>query len=186
MLKVSIIPPWLSLLSSAKRKESKLGSSRLVQLATIGTDNKPRVRTVVFRGWSKSFQMLIYSDKRSQKFDELALNNNVEICWLFFKSKCQFRFRGKSTIDLRKEHLLHWDQLSDKSKAMWNWPCPGEQFVLDQINDKSINAKQGISDNFAVLKIEIIEVDQLLLSNPVHIRRRWIRKNKWNEERINP
>ena len=87
---------------------------------------------------------------------ELALNNNVEICWLFYKSKSQFRFRGKLRIDLSNENLRHWDQLSDKSKAMWNWPCPGEQFVLDQINDKSINAKQGISDNFAVLKIEII------------------------------
>ena len=180
------MPPWLSLLSSAQRKESKYDSSNWIQLATIGTDNTPRVRTVVFRGWSKSLEMLIYSDKRSQKFDELALNNNVEICWLFYISKCQFRFRGKSKIDLSSENLRHWDQLSDKSKAMWNWPCPGDQFVSDHLNEISFSAKQEISYNFSILKIEINQVDQLLLRKPVHIRRRWLRKNEWIEERINP
>ena len=180
------MPPWLSHLISAQRKELKLGSSSWIQLATIGTDNTPRVRTVVFRGWSNSYEMQIYTDKRSQKFSELALNKNVEICWLFFKSKCQFRFRGKSTIDLSKENLLYWNQLSDKSKEMWSWPCPGEKFVFDQIKNKSITAIKEISDNFAILKIDITHVDQLLLRKPLHIRRRWIRKREWIEERINP
>ena len=180
------MPPWLLQLSSAKRKESKFHSSSWIQLATVGRDNTPRVRTVVFRGWSNSFEMQIYSDKRSQKFDELAFNNNVEICWLFFKSKSQFRFRGKAKIGLSKDNLPHWDQLSEKSKLMWSWPCPGDHFVNDQIKDISVNPKKEISNNFAILKIEINEVDQLVLRNPVHIRRRWIRKDEWNEERINP
>ena len=180
------MPPWLSQLSSFQKKESKLYSSRWIQLATIGTDNTPRVRTVVFRGWSKSYEMQIYSDKRSQKFEELESNNNVEICWLFFKSKCQFRFRGKSKIDLSKENLRHWNQLSDKSKKMWNWPCPGEKFVTDQIKDISVYSKDEISSNFAILAIEISQVDQLVLRHPVHIRRRWILNNDWIEERINP
>ncbi len=186
MSNVSVMPTWLSLLSSAQRKESRFDSSNWIQLATIGTDNTPRVRTVVFRGWSKSLEMLIYSDNRSQKFDELSLNNNVEICWLFFQSKCQFRFRGKSTIELSSENLSHWDQLSDKSKTMWNWPSPRDQFVFGQLNDISFKANKEISNNFSILKIEIIQVDQLVLRKPVHIRRRWIRKNEWIEERINP
>ena len=152
MSNVSIMPPWLTLLSSTQWKEAKYGSSNWIQLATIGTDNTPRVRTVVFRGWSKSLEMLIYSDKRSQKFDELALNNNVEICWLFFKSKCQFRFRGKSTIDLSRENLRHWDQLGDKLKAIWNWPCPGDKFVFDQVSDISFNTNLKILNNFCSFK----------------------------------
>ncbi len=77
------MPPWLSQLSSALKKESKLISSRWIQLATIGIDNTPRVRTVVFRGWTDSYEMEIYTDKRSQKYYELNLNDNVEICWFF-------------------------------------------------------------------------------------------------------
>ncbi len=111
-----------------QRKEAKLNSSVWVQQATIGVDNTPRVRTVVFRGWSDNYEMQIYSDRRSEKFNELDLNNNVEICWLFSISKCQFRFRGKSKLDLGNDCIRHWEQLSDKSQSMWGWPCPGEHF----------------------------------------------------------
>ncbi len=34
-----------------------------MQLATVGIDNTPRVRTVVFKGWSESYEMQIYTDK---------------------------------------------------------------------------------------------------------------------------
>ena len=180
------MPPWLSQLRSVQRKESKLDSSRLLQLATIGIDNNPRVRTVVFRGWSKSYEMEIYTYKRSQKNHELNLNNNVEICWLFSRSKCQFRFRGTSTIELDKYNLLHWEKLSEQSRLMWSWPTPGNQFSLEKTNDVSVKSNKELSDNFTVLKIQINHVDQLLLRKPVHIRRRWIRANDWKEESINP
>ena len=39
------MPPWFVQVSSAYRKESKLNSSRWIQLATIGIDITPRVRT---------------------------------------------------------------------------------------------------------------------------------------------
>ena len=77
------MPPWLSHVRAAQRKESRIDPLGLVQLATIGTDNTPRVRTVVFRGWSQTYEMELYSDKRSQKYYELDLNNNVEICAYF-------------------------------------------------------------------------------------------------------
>ena len=56
--------------------------------------------------------MEIYTDSRSQKYDELELNNKVEIRWLFSRSKCQFRLRGKSRIDLGENKWRH---------------CPGEK-----------------------------------------------------------
>ncbi len=180
------MPPWLSQLRSAQRKESKFYSSSWVQLATIGIDNKPRVRTVVFRGWSKSYEMEIYTDKRSQKNNELNLNNNVEICWLFSKSKCQFRFRGTSRNALDKYNLLHWEKLSDQSRSMWSWPTPGNHLVVEQNNDLTVKSNKELSNNFTVLMIDINHVDQLLLQKPVHVRRRWIRANDWKEESINP
>ena len=97
------MPTWFSLINYYQEKESEMNSSRWLQMATVCPDNTPRVRTVVFRGWTDSFEMIIFTDKRSQKVGELELNNNVEICWLFPKSKCQFRFRGNSKIDLGKD-----------------------------------------------------------------------------------
>ena len=181
-----IMPPWISNIISAQRKESKINSSKWIQLATIGLDNTPRVRTVVFRGWSESYEMEIYTDKRSQKYYELILNNKVELCWLFSKAKCQFRFRGTSRFEINDEKLIHWNQLNDKSKKMWSWPCPGDPFIFYDKNDLSRNEKEEPSNNFTLLKINITEVDQLLLHKPIHIRRMWTLKNKWVEKRINP
>ena len=59
------MPPWFSQFSNALKNESKLVSSRWIQLATIGIDNTPRVRTVVFRGWTKFNEMKVISDNRS-------------------------------------------------------------------------------------------------------------------------
>ena len=100
----------------------------------------------------------------------------MEVCWLFSKSKCQFRFRGTSRIELGEERKPHWDQLSEKSKSMWSWPSPGDHFVYDQTKEFYVKEKEEISNNFAILKIDIFHVDQLILHNPIHIRRRWIRK----------
>ena len=180
------MPPWLFLINAAQRKELKSISSRWVQLATIGIDNTPRVRTVVFRGWSRYYEMEILTDKRSQKFNELDLNNNVEICWFFSNAKCQFRLRGKSSIDLGKDTFRHWKQLPESSKSMWSWPCPGESFVPESNNNLELDKNEGMPDNFSLIKIKIHYVDQLTLYKPIHIRKRWILKDTWIEERLNP
>ena len=168
------MPPWLAQLVSAQRKETDILSTKWIQLATVGLDKTPRVRTVVFRGWSDTYEMQILTDKRSQKFYELDLNNNVEICWLFLKSKCQFRFRGTSRIDLSDDRLRSWDKLDDHAKSMWGWPEPGKKISSETIENSFLT--NSVIDNFILLKINITLVDHLLLSKPIHIRRRWIKK----------
>tara|TARA_Y100001968_G_C19267029_1_gene672241 strand:- start:248 stop:790 length:543 start_codon:yes stop_codon:yes gene_type:complete len=180
------MPPWLSHISNAQRKESNISSSRWIQLATIGLDNIPRVRTVVFRGWSESYEMEIFFDKRSQKFQQINFNNNVEICWLFSRCKCQFRLRGISKIVLGKDNLQYWNQLNEKNKSMWNWPKPGNVYVPEVNRDLKSKSVELLPENFALLKVDITHVDQLLLNKPIHMRRKWIKKQKWIEERINP
>ena len=62
-------------------------------------------------------EMEIYIDKRSQKYRELDLNKDIEICWLLLRSKGQFRLRGTSRIEIGKNTDLHWEKISDKSKS---------------------------------------------------------------------
>ena len=89
------IPMWRQELKAARKKEGKLPSSRWFQLCTINGNNEPRLRTVVFRGWQTESSILIFTDRRSEKVAQLKLNSNAEVLWLFFKSKSQFRFKGK-------------------------------------------------------------------------------------------
>ena len=178
--------PWISEVDFYQNKESYINSLRWVQLATIGLDNYPRVRTVVFRGWTDTYEMKILTDKRSQKFFELESNNNVEICWLFQESMCQFRFRGKSRIDFSKDTIYHWEKLDYRSKSMWNWPTPGTKFELNNNNEILIEKNRIYNNNFILLKIKFFYVEQLVLNNHIHLRRKWIKDNGWIEELINP
>ena len=180
------MPPWFSAINSYQKKHSNLNSSRWVQMATIGLDNTPRVRTVVFRGWNKEYEIEILTDKRSEKFKEIEMNNKVEICWLFPKSKCQFRFRGVSKIDEGNDALAHWENLSPNAKSLWAWPRPGDIYEKDSFSPSEITEETAKLNNFIVIKIVVNQVEQLLLQKPVHIRRRWLRDSNWIEERINP
>ena len=85
-----------------------------------------------------------------------------------------------------KDKLRHWEKLNEESKTIWSWPTPGDFCGFDQEKNLSVKKKEDPFDNFALLKIEINQVDHLVIKKPIHIRRRWIRKNEWLEELINP
>ena len=174
---------WLSEINYYQKKEKEEHLNRLVQLATVSQDNSARVRTVVFRGWTKFNEMKVISDNRSKKIEEVKSNNYVEICWFFPTSMCQFRLRGRLKIDTSEDTINHWNLLDDKAKSMWGWPRPGAP-VNKGIDKDKLSKVQF--DNFILLKIDISYVEQLIIKRPKHIRKRWIRNNGWIEEDINP
>lgn len=83
-------------------------SSSYMSLATIAVPSdglpSPRVRTVVFRsfagehhtdslGWTSEC-LVVGTNRRSQKWQELALNGHYESCWYMNGTGEQFRLRG--------------------------------------------------------------------------------------------
>ena len=86
------LPSWRQSLKASQSKEGKLASNRWIQIANVSKNNQPRLRTVVFRGWLDSTTMLFYTDKRSEKYIDLESNKYIEVLWLFFKTKSQYRF----------------------------------------------------------------------------------------------
>tara|TARA_Y100000589_G_scaffold281075_1_gene277815 strand:+ start:981 stop:1529 length:549 start_codon:yes stop_codon:yes gene_type:complete len=177
------LPLWRQKLKASQSKEGKLSSNRWIQIANVSQNNQPRVRTVVFRGWIDSTTMLIYTDKRTEKFKDLKLNNNIEVLWLFYKSQSQYRFKGNA-YEVEND-AKYWDNLSEKTKMPWFWPSPGEK--LDPVKD-FLSIKDCVSkpNNFSVLKIIINEVDLLKLENPVHKRYIWKEKDNWECMEVYP
>ena len=177
-------PSWRQDLKSSRKKESKSPSSRWIQLATVSDKNEPRLRTVVFRGWHTDSSMIIFTDRRSEKIEHLNSNPNAEILWFFFKSKSQYRFKGK--ISELRDNKNYWDTLSEKSKSSWFWGSPGEK-----INQKVQSAYGTLSnlpksENFVVLNFEIDSVDLLKLEQPIHKRYLWEKIKQWEKIEINP
>jgi len=176
-------PLWRQRLKASQSKEGNLVSNRWIQLANVSENNQPRVRTVVFRGWLDNSTMLIYTDKRSEKYEDLKNNDNIEVLWLFFRTKSQYRFKGR--ISELKDNDKYWDNLFNRSKDQWFWPSPGK--VIDQKNDISlIDNKLAKPNNFSVLKIKINEVDLLKLEKPLHKRYIWKEIDNWKCIEVNP
>ena len=69
---------------------------------------------------------------------------------------------------------------------MWAWPRPGDIYEKESFLPIEITAGTLRLNNFILIKIVVNYVEQLLLKEPVHIRKRWLRDSDWTEERINP
>ena len=176
------LPEWRLAIKSSNNKEGKSISKRWVQIATASKDNLPRLRTVVFRGWSETQSMFIYTDRRSEKINDINNNNNVELLWLFPKSKSQYRFKGKA-YEI-KENIKFWNNLSENSKATWFWPNPGKP--LSQKSAYDTPKKLERPETFTVLEVKINYVELLKLERPIHKRCCWSKKYGWKRFELNP
>ncbi|KAA8516196.1 hypothetical protein F0562_019375 [Nyssa sinensis] len=91
--------PWKQLLLNALESNSNLKHASFFQLATIGSNGGPSNRTVVFRGFQEnSDKILIHTDCRTRKIDDLKHCPVAEICWYFTDSWEQFRINGRIDI----------------------------------------------------------------------------------------
>ena len=176
------LPEWRLAIKSSINKEGKSVSKRWIQISTTSKDNLPRLRTVVFRGWSDAHSMLIYTDRRSEKINDLNINNNVELLWLFPKCKSQYRLKGQA-YEI-KENIKFWNNLSENSKETWFWPNPGGK--LSQKSEYITPKKLEKPDTFTVLQVKISYVELLKLERPIHKRCSWGNNNGWKRIELNP
>ena len=64
---------------------------------------------------------------------------------------------------------------------MWGWPCPGDKYVAETNKTIVFDNQSNNFDNFILLKVNISQVDQLILNDEFHIRKKWIKKDSWVE-----
>lgn len=184
------LPPWRPLLRAARQREGRSPMARWLQLATVAADGTPRVRTLVFRGWSAASQLELLTDGRSAKLEELQANPAVELCWLLPRARCQFRLRGQVQIlpaePAGPEHQHHWQALTPGGRALWGWPTPGDPFRASEAFPAELPADTPIPASFVLLRIALQQVELLDLSAHPHRRRRWCAATAWTETTLNP
>ena len=181
-------PVWLQQLKHAIRGNRRDAHNRYVQLATLGLDGKPRVRMVVFRGFSLAeVSFFIITDARSEKVKELAQCPDVEVSWYFTQTREQFRLQCSAVThnhgtdaDLHRDAL--WKGLSDAAKAQFFWPEPG----LPSGEGESLDITAHPPETFVVIECSPQRVDHLVLAK---IQRRTLSDltaSGWTEVSINP
>ena len=184
------LPPWRPLLRGARQREGRSPQARWLQLATLGLDGAPRLRTLVFRGWAGPAELDLLTDGRSSKAAELVEEPRVELCWLLPKARSQFRLRGRR-LQLSPERYQavrgqHWQQLHPGARAQWGWPEPGAPFDAGSSFPAELADGIPLPGCFEVVRIAIEQVELLELSGLPHQRRRWRADQGWIEQRLNP
>jgi len=185
-----LLPPWRTLLRGARQREGRSPQARWLQLATLGLDGAPRVRTLVFRGWAGAATLDLLTDGRSGKAAELIAESRVELCWLLPKARAQYRLRGQRlTLTPQQEQdarSRHWQQLNHGARALWGWPLPAEPFEAEGPWPSELADDTPLPACFTLLRIAIEQVELLELGDHPHQRRRWCADQGWAEQRLNP
>ena len=190
MADVSDLPPWRPLLRGAREREGRAPQARWLQLATVALDGTPRVRTLVFRGWSGPSSLDLLTDGRSAKADQLAGQAEVELCWLLPRARCQFRLRGRRLLlppELeQRERQRHWLQLTPAGRAVWGWPAPGQALEPSAAFPRELDETEPVPETLLLLRLELTVVELLELGLHPHRRRRWDAAAGWREDPLNP
>ncbi|PWA80278.1 pyridoxamine 5'-phosphate oxidase family protein [Artemisia annua] len=196
----TVTTPWKQLLLNSLNSNSHLRHSTYFQLATISPSGMPANRTVVFRGFQETTnKILINTDCRSHKIEDLNHWPFAEICWYFTDTWEQFRINGNvdvidgSNADPVKlqQREKAWFASSPKSRLQYLGPNPGLPSLLDQPtqDSSSLDPSAGPVAAFCLLVLDPNQVDYLNLKSNERItfsRKIANEEISWNSEKVNP
>ena len=173
-----------------------LPQSRYVQLATLRADGRPANRTLVFRRFGAGTDHLCFAtDLRSGKVEAMGRHPWAEACWYFPQTREQFRLLGLVTLvtdaatdaGLIAERKIVWAEIPEASRQSFTGPPPGATRADDAAFAFPSPDPRTPLATFALLLLEVVEVDHLELSASPHRRRRYRRGDgDWLVEAINP
>jgi pyridoxamine 5'-phosphate oxidase len=184
------LPPWRPLLRGARERQGRSPQGRWLQLASLGDDGTPRVRTLVFRCWAGATALDLLTDSRSAKSGELEGEAPLELCWLMPRARSQFRLRGhRLQLEADDERLAlerHWEALTPKARALWGWPTPGAPLETEAAFPRELVDGAPMPGHFELLRVRLQRVELLELLGHPHRRRCWQEAKGWREEWLNP
>ena len=146
-------------------------------------ENTPRLRTVVLRDMTDSYELIFFTDSRSEKVGQFLSNPNAEVLFYHPKKLLQIKAAGTISILTENERLKYYQNkiqgpsINDYiTKEPPSTPLKNPDLV--EYNEEKIN--------FCVLLLKIDVLEGLQLKRPNHIRSRFERVNDWKGEFLVP
>ena len=161
---------WINILDGSK---NSLSDYHTFSLATF-SQNQLSNRTVVLRDCNKKDRtMSFHTNNLSKKIDDINLNPIVECIFYSKINKTQIRISGIAEIfTMNNICEKKWVEMSSQSKQCYFQNiAPGE--IIDNPNQVQMENPDDlniISENFAIIKINISMIDWLYLSSKGHRR----------------
>ncbi|QCK15780.1 pyridoxamine 5'-phosphate oxidase family protein [Mangrovivirga cuniculi] len=140
-----------------------------VILSTVNNDN-PDQRYVVLRKFiPEEKKAFIYTDIRSDKIEQIKVNSNVSVLTYGKSNKCQVKLTGTCSIhhnnDISKMHFVN---LNGGKESYNTENSPGEK--KDKYDSTQKFKSEFDDEYFAVLEVNVSEMEVLQLNNDGHIR----------------
>jgi pyridoxamine 5'-phosphate oxidase len=168
---------------------------RLLSMATVGTGGAPEARLMVLRGASRGLAKLwFYTDRRSEKVDQLRQEPQVAAVTYDPEDGVQLRVRGTASVD-ESGRLAdqHWSQVSMAVRALYASPdAPGRPLRLPDPRlmgvKRSIDAggEEAARGNFAVIEIAVESIEWLQIAGGEQRRAIMFCAANWSVQALAP
>jgi hypothetical protein len=165
---------WRRLARGAADRRSEFHT---VQLATLGLDGAPRLRTVVLRGVEREARRLrAHTDRRSGKAAELAAEPRVALHAYDSRAKIQLRLRGRARLHVDDDAAAAaWAATQGGSRSCYRGLPPGQALAAPGDGDptqamRSPQDPEAGRENFAALLFEAESLEWLYLAARGHRR----------------
>ncbi len=164
-----------------------------LQLATIGLDGSPQLRTIVLRGFDREVGAISFvTDMRSPKVAEIMRDPRVSLVGFDGEKSVQLRLSGTASVAADEAaRKCMWDRLRHRTLVLFDapfapaTPIDGEGNPLAPMPDDDGSADPY--DRFAVLDVTVDRAEWLDLATEPHERRRFTRReNGWDAVRLTP
>jgi len=186
-------------MAAALHRQGREG--RFLQMATVDPQGYPHNRTVVFRGWQGECRLILATDRRSPKIDDLEACPYTELCWYFSKTREQFRLFGR--VELLAEGsgdpqqvqtwVQTWQQISASGQDLWFWPDPAQPLAplaAFAPPEPAEHSRDQPPSSFVVLIVVPETVDHLKLRGDgiyPQTRTRYTKQgSQWSCQGVNP
>tara|TARA_B100000767_G_scaffold227023_1_gene216840 strand:- start:352 stop:888 length:537 start_codon:yes stop_codon:yes gene_type:complete len=158
----------------AQVKDSKKHAFRFFTLATIASDGRPHVRTVVLRNFNpKDISFTIYTDSRSQKLQELEQDKRAQL--LFYDPKRMLQIVVSVVLLENINENKIYDDIPEHSKKDYSSIIiPGSK--INSPDKLQFNFSKGFFSKL-IFKAETIEY--LRLKRPNHLRAFFKIEDNW-------
>jgi len=160
-----------------KRKHA----NKYCYLASV-SNGKPVNRTVVLRDMTDENNLIIFTDKRSNKVEHFKNNPNAEALFYNHKKLWQIKVSGKINIVEDQEKVDYYKQkIQGASKKDYiTEKKPGSEIKNPD------NVEYGEKLNFALLELQTQSIESLQLKRPNHIRCVFKKEDNWQGQFLVP
>ncbi|MDN7716666.1 pyridoxamine 5'-phosphate oxidase family protein [Burkholderia gladioli] len=181
-----LLPRIWTLLAEGANPGRERSPFTMLQLATLGLDGAPKVRTVVLRGVDAGQgSLLFHTDARSAKLAELRRDGRAALVGCDLAGGLQIRVEGTASVLAdQARRLAIWQASRPRTLILYRAPLPPGTPVAAPADAHPASASSAAAAddaldgfaNFAVIELRAEAIDWLDLAADGHRRARFVRE----------